>query len=219
MDRFDFFAHLPRNQPGGTSFTSAYLSSVKIHPTDRLLDLASAGGDRLVVAGYVDQGGSGVVRAAIDSGAFDTFHFPDGMIAANLENNFGSELDGSTGQHPGTDSPGADKFTALVDGAFDTTSPFAPESYDAAALLMLAMQAAGSSDPQVYKDQVMSLANAPGEKIYPGELAKALQILKDGGEVDYEGATAVELIGPGESAGSYRQIKIEDGKITTVQYR
>ena len=52
-----------------------------------------------------------------------------------------------------------------------------------------------------------------------GELAKALQILKEGGEVDYEGATAVELIGPGESAGSYRQIKIEDGKITTVQYR
>ncbi|HBM41850.1 MAG TPA: branched-chain amino acid ABC transporter substrate-binding protein, partial [Sulfitobacter sp.] len=48
-------------------------------------------------------------------------------------------------------------FTALVDGAFDTTSPFAPESYDAAALLMLAMQAAGSSDPQVYKDQVMSV--------------------------------------------------------------
>ncbi len=48
MDRFDFFAHLPRNQPGGTSFTSAYLSSVKIHPTDRLLDLACAGGDRTV---------------------------------------------------------------------------------------------------------------------------------------------------------------------------
>ena len=89
----------------------------------------------------------------------------------------------------------------------------------AAALMLLAMQAAGSSDPQVYKDQVMSVANAPGEKIYPGELAKALQILKEGGEVDYEGATAVELIGPGESAGSYRQIKIEDGKITTVQYR
>ena len=42
--------------------------------------LASAGGDRLVVAGYVDQGGSGVVRSALDSGAFDTFHFPDGMI-------------------------------------------------------------------------------------------------------------------------------------------
>jgi ubiquinone/menaquinone biosynthesis C-methylase UbiE len=48
VDRFDFFAHLPRNEPGGTSFTSAYLSSVKIHPTDRVLDLRSAGGDRTV---------------------------------------------------------------------------------------------------------------------------------------------------------------------------
>ena len=44
--------------------------------------LASAGGDRLVVAGYVDQGGSGIVRAALDAGAFETFHFPDGMISA-----------------------------------------------------------------------------------------------------------------------------------------
>ncbi|MGB1034663.1 MAG: ABC transporter substrate-binding protein, partial [Primorskyibacter sp.] len=62
--------------------------------------LASAGGDRLVVAGYVDQGGSGIVRAALDSGAFDTFHFPDGMISAALTENFGDEIDGSSGQHP-----------------------------------------------------------------------------------------------------------------------
>ena len=47
----------------------------------------------------------------------------------------------------------------------------------------------------------------------------ALQILKDGGEVDYVGATAVELIGGGESAGNYRQYEIKDGKITTVKYR
>ena len=67
--------------------------------------LAAAGGQRLVVAGYVDQGGSGIVRAALDSGAFDTFHFPDGMIGAKLEENFGDEIEGSTGQHPGTDSP------------------------------------------------------------------------------------------------------------------
>jgi branched-chain amino acid transport system substrate-binding protein len=37
--------------------------------------------------------------------------------------------------------------------------------------------------------------------------------------VDYVGASAVELIGPGESAGNYRQIKVEGGKITTVQFR
>ncbi|MFY0691492.1 MAG: ABC transporter substrate-binding protein [Paracoccaceae bacterium] len=181
--------------------------------------LASAGGDRLVVAGYVDQGGSGIVRAALDSGAFDTFHFPDGMISAQLEANFGDEIDGSTGQHPGTDSDGAAKFTEMVGDKFDATSPFTPESYDAAALIMLAMQAAGSMEPGDYKSKVMDVANAPGEQIFPGELAKALQILKDGGEIDYVGATAVELIGPGESAGNYRQIKIDGGAITTVKYR
>ncbi|MCV2889958.1 ABC transporter substrate-binding protein [Ruegeria aquimaris] len=181
--------------------------------------LAAAGGERLVVAGYVDQGGSGIVRSAIDSGAFDTFHFPDGMIGAKLEENFGDEIDGSTGQHPGTDSPGVAKYEEIVAGAFDATSPFTPEAYDAAALILLAMQAANSKDSADYKEHIMHVANAPGEKIYPGELAKALQIIKDGGDVDYVGATAVELIGPGESAGNYRQIKVEGGKITTAKFR
>ncbi|MEP1588276.1 MAG: ABC transporter substrate-binding protein [Tateyamaria sp.] len=181
--------------------------------------LASAGGDRLVVAGYVDQGGSGIVRAAIDSGAFDTFHFPDGMIGAKLEENFGSEIDGSTGQHPGTDSEGAALFAEMVGDAFDATSPFTPESYDAAALILLAMQAAGSKDSNDYKAKVMDVANAPGEQIFPGQLAKALQIIKDGGDIDYVGATAVELIGSGESAGNYRQIVVEGGTINTAKYR
>jgi branched-chain amino acid transport system substrate-binding protein len=178
--------------------------------------LASAGGDILVVAGYVDQGGSGIVRASLDSGAFD---FPDGMIGAKLAENFGDEIEGSSGQHPGTDSPGAAKYSELVGGAFDATSPFTPESYDAAALIMLAMQAAGSVEPGDYKTSVMDVANAPGEEIFPGELAKALEILKNGGEIDYVGATAVELIGAGESAGNYREIVIEGGEITTAKYR
>ena len=107
----------------------------------------------------------------------------------------------------------------MVGGAFDATSPFTPESYDAAALIMLAMQAADSKDSNDYKAKVMDVANAPGEQIFPGQLAKALQILKDGGEIDYVGATAVELIGSGESAGNYRQIVIQGGEITTAKYR
>ena len=204
---------------GGTVTISAAHEDGKADYSAEVGALASAGGDRLVVAGYVDQGGSGIVRAALDSGAFDTFHFPDGMISAALEENFGDEIDGSTGQHPGTDSPGAARFAEMVGDAFDATSPFAPESYDAAALIMLAMQAAGSAEPGDYKEKVMMVANAPGEQIFPGELAKAMEILSNGGDIDYVGATAVELIGPGESAGNYRQVTVEGGKITTVQYR
>jgi branched-chain amino acid transport system substrate-binding protein len=63
------------------------------------------------------------------------------------------------------------------------------------------------------------VANAPGEQIFPGELAKGLQILADGGEIDYVGASAVELIGPGESAGNYRQVEFEGGEMKVVGFR
>jgi len=205
-------------EAGGTVTINAAHEDGKADYSAEVGALASAGGDRLVVAGYVDQGGSGIIRSALDSGAFDTFHFPDGMISDTLSKNFGSEIDGSSGQHPSPSEELAKKFAAVAQG-FDPTSPFAPESYDAAALILLAMQAAGSVEPGDYKDKVMDVANAPGEQIFPGELAKALQILADGGEIDYVGASGVELIGPGESAGNYREIKINGGAIETVKFR
>lgn len=64
----------------------------------------------------------------------------------------------------------------------------------------------------------MDAANAPVQKIYPGKLAKALKILKDGGDFDYVGASAVEVLGPGQSARNYREIEIKDGVISVVKY-
>ena len=205
---------------GGTVTINAAHEDGKADYSAEVGALAAAGGDRLVVAGYVDQGGSGIVRAALDSGAFDTFHFPDGMISAKLVENFGSEIDGSNGQVPGTNSAGAGIYAAMATAAgFDGTSPFSAESYDAAALIMLAMQAAGSSDPAVYKDHVMSVSNAPGLTVLPGQLGLALQALAAGVAIDYDGATAVELIGGGESAGNYRQVGYADGAEVTVKFR
>ncbi|PIE15228.1 MAG: branched-chain amino acid ABC transporter substrate-binding protein [Rhodobacterales bacterium] len=204
---------------GGTVTISASHEDGKADYSAEVGALASAGGDRLVVAGYADKGGGAIVQAAVDAGAFDMFHLPDGMVSNSTEENLGQYLEGSTGQVPGSDSPGTAKYVEIVGDAHDPTSTFSPESYDAAALIMLAMQAAGSAESSALKGKVMDVANAPGVKIYPGELAKGLKILKDGGDIDYVGATSLELIGGGESAGNYRQIVIKDGKITTVKYR
>jgi branched-chain amino acid transport system substrate-binding protein len=182
--------------------------------------LAAAGGSALVVAGYVDKGGRGIIRSAVDSGAFKTFVLPDGMVGESLIGAIGAPLNGSFGQIPGTDSPGGVRFNELAKAAgFDGTSSYAAQAYDAAALIMLSMEAAKSSRSADFKGKVMEVANAPGEKIFPGELAKGLEILRRGGQIDYVGATAVELVGPGESGGSYREIEIKDGKITTVRFR
>ena len=42
--------------------------------------------------------------------------------------------------------------------------------------------------------------------------AQALELVAAGTDIDYVGATAVELIGPGESAGNYREVEFKDGK-------
>ncbi len=179
-------------------------------------ELDAVGGDILVVAGYLDQGGKGIIQASLDSGAFDLFFLPDGMIGDSLVEAIGPDLNGSIGTVPGTDSPGAARLEGMLGMA---PGPFVSESYDAAALILLAMQAAGSVESGAFKDHVMAVANAPGEEIFPGELAKALGILADGGDVDYVGASAVELVGAGESAGNYRQMAVEGGELVTVRFR
>lgn len=182
--------------------------------------LASAGGDLLVVAGYLDQGGAGIIKSALDAGAWEQFGLPGGMIGENLPKNIGPDLDGSYGQIAGSQGNGIDTFVKMAEEAgFDGTSPYAPEAYDAAALFLMAMQSAGSMDPADYKDHILTVANAPGEKIYPGELGKALELIKAGTDVDYVGASAVELIGPGESAGTYRMIEVKDGKNETIGFK
>lgn len=204
---------------GGTVTVNSPHEDGKGDYTAEIGALAAAGGEVLVVAGYLDQGGKGIIQGALDTGAFDTFYLPDGMVGDAIGEAIGSDLDKSYGANPGTDSPGAATFAGMAEAGGFKAGPFSAESYDAAALIMLAMQAAGSSDSSALKNKVFDVANAPGEKIYPGELAKALKIIKGGGDVDYVGASAVELVGAGESAGNYREVAFKGGKIQVVGYR
>jgi branched-chain amino acid transport system substrate-binding protein len=205
---------------GGTVTISAAHEDGKADYSAEVAALAAAGGDILVVAGYTDQGGKGIIQASLDSGAFSQFVLPDGMVGEQLVTDIGAGLNGSFGQYPGTDSEGAEIYQGLATAAgFDGTSAFSPESYDAAALILMAMAAANSTASKDWSTKVMDLANAPGEVILPGELGKALELIAAGTDIDYVGATAVELIGAGESAGNYREIEIKEGKIETVKFR
>lgn len=205
---------------GGKVTISAAHEDGKADYSAEVAALAAAGGEVLVVAGYVDQGGKGVIQAAVDTGAFSTFLLPDGMYGESLVQAIGSAIDGSFGTMPGTYSDGAAKIVEMAKAAgFDGTSTYVGESYDAASLMLLAMQAAGSSASADFKGKIEEVANAPGEKIYPGDLAKAIELIKAGTDIDYVGATNVELIGPGESAGSFREYTIKDGQFVTDRFR
>ncbi|HSF91675.1 MAG TPA: ABC transporter substrate-binding protein [Paracoccaceae bacterium] len=205
---------------GGTVTISASHEDGKGDYSAEVGALAASGAEYLAVFGYLDQGGLGIIRNALDSGAFETFVLGDGMYGESILENLGSDLDGSFGAVPASDSDGAATLKAMVEGTVgDPSGPYVGESYDAGALIAFAIQAGGSADRASIAANILNVANAPGEPIQPGEIAKGLQILADGGEIDYVGATNVELIGPGEAAGSYLEYKVEGGKFATIQYR
>ena len=182
--------------------------------------LASAGGDAVAVIGYLDQGGKGIIQGSLDSGAFDTFILSDGMIGDSLTETFGKSLNKSFGSLPGSTGKGAGVFAKVAKaGGIDSSGPYTGESYDAAALIVLAMQAGGSADRSSIAKNVMAVANGPGKKIYPGELKKALDLLAKGKAVDYEGATGVNFTDVGEAFGSFLEKEIKGGKFKTKKQR
>ena len=182
--------------------------------------LASAGGDAVAVIGYLDQGGKGIIQGSLDSGAFDTFILSDGMIGDSLTEAFGKSLNKSFGSLPGSTGKGAGVFAKVAKaGGIDSSGPYTGESYDAAALIVLAMQAGGSADRSSIAKNFMAVANGPGKKIYPGELKKALDLLAKGKAVDYEGATGVNFTDVGEAFGSFLEKEIKGGKFKTKKQR
>ena len=182
--------------------------------------LAAAGGDAVAVIGYLDQGGKGIIQGSLDSGAFDTFILSDGMIGDSLTDAFGDSLNKSFGSLPGSTGKGAGVFAKVAsDGGIDSSGPYTGESYDAAALIVLAMQAGNSSDRASIAKNVMAVANGPGKKIYPGQLKKALDLLAKGKKVNYEGATGVNFTDVGEAFGSFLEKEIKGGKFKTKKQR
>ncbi|MGA1748647.1 MAG: ABC transporter substrate-binding protein [bacterium] len=214
------------------SFSSAYtalggkISATVPHEDGKadysaeVASLDASGAEVLAVFGYVDQGGRYMIQTSLDSGAFDKFILADGMYGDSLLENIDGDLTGTFGTISGTSSNGADLLKKIAtDAGLNAGGPYTGESYDAAALLVLAMQRARSTNGESIADNLLAVANAPGAKILPGELAKGLSILNSGGPIDYVGATNVELDGVGETFGSYREFEIDNKAFKTVRFR
>ena len=182
--------------------------------------LASAGGEAVTIFSYLDQGGKGIIQASLHSGAFDKFILSDGMIGKSLVDTFGKDLKKSFGSTPGSIGKGAGVFANVASYAnINSFGPYTGESYDAAALIVLAMQSGRSSNSDSIAKNVMNIANGPGVKIYPGELKKGLDLLAEGKAIDYEGATGVTFTESGDAEGSFLEQEIKGGKFKTKKQR
>ena len=196
---------------------------IKINKTDlsnEVSVLAAAGGDAVAIFTEVEQDGRRLIKSILDSGAFEKFILSDKMINESTEKEFGKLINNSFGIIPGSNSKNINSFNKIAQkNNIDTSGPFIGESYDAAAVLILALQEKNFKSNINLSKNIMSVSNSPGTKIYPGEIAKGLKLLKKGKKVDYEGATNIEFDINGDAFGTFLEKEVIKGKFKTRQQR
>ncbi len=207
---------------GGSVYASEAYEKGSASYRGELSKLADGGAEALVLIGYPENGTT-ILRQALEGGHFDQFVFTDGLKAPEIIDAVGADaLDGSYGTAPQaqTDTPAAKNFKSAYEGEYGELppKPFIDTAYDATYLLALAAEAAGSNDPEAVRDNLRDVANPPGEDILPGEWSKARELLADGEDIDYNGASgAVDFDDNGDVGGSFAHWVIRDGKIETVE--
>ena len=182
--------------------------------------LAAAGGDAVAIFTEFEKDGERLIKSILDSGAFEKFILSDRIINESTERKFGELINNSFGIIPGSNLKNINLFNKIAQkNNVETSGPFIRESYDAAALIILALQEKNFKLNNNLSENIMSVSNSPGTKIYPGEIAKGLKLLKKGKKIDYEGATNVEFDINGDALGTFLEKEVSKGKFRTRQQR
>ena len=200
---------------GGTVTVLAGHDDDKADYSADVAALSAGGSTTLAVLGYANTGGRGIIAASEDTGAFTDYVFGDGMISELTSE---AVADGSWGTMPSPDATLGANWKAVAEaGGVDGSGVFSAESYDAMALIILASQAAGSTDRAAIQAEVLNVANAPGIQCDAGDLGTCLKYISGGLPVDYVGATGVELDAGGTANGSYAEREVIGGVFTDVK--
>ncbi len=167
--------------------------------------------------------GATIARQWVSQGGVQKFLLNDGMNSDDFINAVGKDYLGNAfGTSSGTvTSASTDYFNANYQAfsGIDPAAPAADRSYDAGALVGLAIAIAGGPDAAKLPDALRKAVDPAGEPIHAGkdEFAKALKLIAEGKPIRYEG-----VIGPidfdqyGDISGPFRLWQIVDGKVTTI---
>jgi branched-chain amino acid transport system substrate-binding protein len=168
----------------------------------------------LVVLAYANASGNTILRQAVESGNFTTYVGGDGMVGDDLLTGIdAAAVEGMIATRAGAPTGEAvDLYNAFSAEGFEANATYAPQSYDAAFLLALAIEKNGSTDREGLAAALREVASAPGEKILPGEWAKAKELIAAGTDIDYEGAGgALDFDEAGDVDGIIVELAVEGG--------
>ncbi len=207
-------------ETGGTVAESLAYEPGNASYRGELSRAASGGAEALVLIGYPENGIT-ILRQALEGGHFQEFVFTDGMKAPEIIDAIGADyLNGSAGTaaQAQTDTEAATNFRTAYQDAYGEVppKPYIDTAYDATYLLALAAEQAEGTGGAAVRDQLRAVANPPGEVVLPGEWEKARQLIADGQEINYQGASgSVDFDDNGDVGGTFAHWVIRDGEIVT----
>ncbi len=185
--------------------------------------LAAGGDQNLVIIAYASGSGHTILQQALESGDFTTYIGVDGMIGDDLLKGLdASAVNGKlfatrAGSYTGAGAEGFDKAEGALKNASGQFDTYVPQAYDAAFLLALAIEKNGKADRAGLNQALRDVATAPGEKILPGEWKKAVDDIKAGKDIDYDGAAGpAEFDAAGDVDGIIVEVDVKDGKFVEV---
>ncbi len=168
--------------------------------------------------------GATIARAWISQGGPQKFLLNDGMNSQDFIDAVGAKyLDDAYGTSSGTVETASTKYFydnyKAFSGGIDPSAPAADRSYDAGAIVGLAVAIANSTKAADIRDAIRKVVDPKGETIYagPDQFKKALALIKQGKPIDYQGVIGpVQFDKNGDISGPFRLWRIQNGKVTTV---
>jgi len=152
--------------------------------------------EALVAMSYPKGQAQVYLKEALEGNIINKFVFVDGTKDGATFAQLGwDKFDGMEGTAPGNLPPSdfSKKFDDLYKAEYGKgyDVPFIRESYDAAILIALAAEKAGSTDSKAIRNALRDVANAPGDPVGspPDGIAAALKAVRAGKDIDYQGAS------------------------------
>jgi len=176
--------------PAATEF-NAVVQSLTSADADAIVVIAFEQGVQ-ILQGVIEQG---VTPADIGFYGADGLRNPD--LASLVNESDPSVLAGMRGTAPAS-AENAEFLTALAEAAPDLgdNTQFAPQVYDCAVIMALAAEAAGSTDAEVFKEEIVAVTK-DGEECTTFEECRDL--LADGADIDYQGVSGpLDFVDAGE---------------------
>ncbi|TVP64053.1 MAG: amino acid ABC transporter substrate-binding protein [Nodularia sp. (in: Bacteria)] len=186
---------------------------------------AFAGKPDAVIAVLYAETGSLLLKTAYQQGLTEGVQImlTDGVKSPTFPDQVGKGADGryllagAVGTVPGSDGKALADFNKLwQEKKGSSPGEYAPQAWDAAALLVLAAQAAQENTGVGIASKIREVANEPGTEVT--DVCEGLKLLREGQAINYQGASGnVDIDANGDVVGVYDVWSVEaDGKIQVI---